>query len=54
MPESPQPVVSHSGETVPLQMLAKMNTTWGAGVINSEDARPGGIIKCDSTGGRID
>ena len=33
------PVVSHSGEVVPLQMLAKMKTTWGPGVINSEDAR---------------
>jgi Cu(I)/Ag(I) efflux system membrane protein CusA/SilA len=33
------PVVSHSGEVVPLQMLAKMKTTWGPGVIDSEDAR---------------
>ncbi|HJN09583.1 MAG TPA: efflux RND transporter permease subunit [Pirellulaceae bacterium] len=46
------PVVSHSGEVVPLQMLAKMKTTWGPGVINSEDARlvahvsfsPSGVI----------
>lgn len=46
------PVVSHSGEVVPLQMLAKMKTTWGPGVINSEDARlvahvafsPSGIV----------
>lgn len=33
------PVVTHSGEVVPLEMLAKMTTTWGPGVINSEDAR---------------
>ena len=33
------PVVTHSGEVVPLEVLAKMETTWGAGGINSEDAR---------------
>ncbi len=33
------PVVTQSGEVVPLKMLAKMTTTWGPGVINSEDAR---------------
>ena len=33
------PVVTHAGEVVPLKMLAKMDTTWGPGVINSEDAR---------------
>lgn len=33
------PVVTHSGEVVPLELLAKMQTTWGPGVINSEDAR---------------
>lgn len=33
------PVVTHSGEVVPLSMLATMKTTWGPGVINSEDAR---------------
>ncbi len=33
------PVVTHSGEVVPLSNLAEMNTTWGPGVINSEDAR---------------
>lgn len=33
------PVVTQSGEVVPLEMLAKMKTTWGPGVINSEDAR---------------
>jgi len=33
------PVVTHSGEVVPLSILATMKTTWGPGVINSEDAR---------------
>lgn len=33
------PVVTHSGEVTPLSSLATMNTTWGPGVINSEDAR---------------
>jgi copper/silver efflux system protein len=33
------PVVTQSGGVVPLEMLAKMSTTWGPGVINSEDAR---------------
>lgn len=33
------PVVTESGEVVPLETLAKMTTTWGPGMINSEDAR---------------
>jgi Cu(I)/Ag(I) efflux system membrane protein CusA/SilA len=33
------PVVTHSGEVVPLSMLASMQTTWGPGVISSENAR---------------
>lgn len=33
------PVVSPSGEVIPLSNLATMDTTWGPGVINSEDAR---------------
>lgn len=33
------PVVTHSGEVVPLEMLTKMTTTWGPGSIQSEDAR---------------
>ena len=33
------PVVTESGEVVPLALLAKMNTTWGPGMISSEDAR---------------
>ncbi|QDT66642.1 efflux RND transporter permease subunit [Calycomorphotria hydatis] len=33
------PVVTHSGEVIPLSIIAAMKTTWGPGVINSEDAR---------------
>ncbi|MCA9090702.1 MAG: efflux RND transporter permease subunit [Planctomycetaceae bacterium] len=33
------PVVTPTGEVVPLEMLTKMQTTWGPGMINSEDAR---------------
>ncbi len=33
------PVVTHSGEVVPLSTLADMETSWGPGVISSEDAR---------------
>lgn len=33
------PIVTQSGEVVPLEMLATMSMTWGPGVINSEDAR---------------
>ena len=33
------PVVTETGEVVPLDTLAKMKTTWGPGMINSEDAR---------------
>lgn len=33
------PVVTPTGEVVPLSQLAKMETTWGPGMINSEDAR---------------
>lgn len=33
------PVVTESGEVVPLNVLAKMKTTWGPGMISSEDAR---------------
>ena len=32
-------VVTHSGDVVPLERLAKVTTTWGPGAINSEDAR---------------
>ncbi len=33
------PVVTESGEVVPLETLANMKTTWGPGMISSEDAR---------------
>jgi Cu(I)/Ag(I) efflux system membrane protein CusA/SilA len=33
------PVVTETGEVVPLQSLARMKTTWGPGMISSEDAR---------------
>ncbi|MEX2174303.1 MAG: efflux RND transporter permease subunit, partial [Pirellulaceae bacterium] len=33
------PVVTETGEVVPLEVLAKMETTWGPGMISSEDAR---------------
>jgi Cu(I)/Ag(I) efflux system membrane protein CusA/SilA len=33
------PVVTETGEDVPLEVLAKMKTTWGPGMISSEDAR---------------
>jgi Cu(I)/Ag(I) efflux system membrane protein CusA/SilA len=33
------PVVTETGEVVPLELLAKMSTTWGPGMISSEDAR---------------
>lgn len=33
------PVVTETGEVVPLEMLARMKTTWGPGMISSEDAR---------------
>ena len=32
------PVVTHSGAVVPLEELAKLETTWGPGAINSENA----------------
>ena len=33
------PVVTHAGQTVPLSELATLTTTWGPGVISSENAR---------------
>ncbi len=33
------PVVTHGGEIVPLDRLADLSTSWGPGMINSEDAR---------------
>ncbi|MBM4002383.1 MAG: efflux RND transporter permease subunit [Planctomycetes bacterium] len=40
MDELPRlPVVTETGEVVPLAKLARMKTTWGPGMISSEDAR---------------
>lgn len=33
------PVVTHTGEVVPLRVLARMQSVWGPGMIASEDAR---------------
>jgi len=33
------PVVTHGGQVVPLEQLATLETTWGPGAINSENAR---------------
>ena len=33
------PVVTRTGDVVPLERLAKITTTWGPGAVNSEDAR---------------
>ncbi|PHS06768.1 MAG: cation transporter [Blastopirellula sp.] len=44
------PVVTHSGAVVPLGLLAKMDTTWGPGVINSEDARLVAHVSFSSAG----
>ena len=33
------PVVTHTGQVVPLKELASLETTWGPGAINSENAR---------------
>ncbi|QEG35810.1 efflux RND transporter permease subunit [Bythopirellula goksoeyrii] len=33
------PVVTHTGDVVPLERLATVTTTWGPGMINSEDSR---------------
>ena len=46
------PVVTHTGEVVPLQRLAHVSTTWGPGAINSEDARLGGARRLLALGRR--
>lgn len=33
------PIVTHSGDVVPLERLAGVSTTWGPGMVNSEDSR---------------
>jgi Cu(I)/Ag(I) efflux system membrane protein CusA/SilA len=44
------PVVTQSGETVPLENLATMNTTWGPSGISSEDARLVAHVSFSPTG----
>ncbi|WP_339726916.1 efflux RND transporter permease subunit [uncultured Gimesia sp.] len=44
------PVVTHSGEIIPLSLLSDMKTTWGPGVINSEDARLVAHVSFSSSG----
>lgn len=44
------PVVTQSGETVPLANLATMKTTWGPGGISSEDARLVAHVSFSPTG----
>jgi Cu(I)/Ag(I) efflux system membrane protein CusA/SilA len=44
------PVVTHTGEVVPLEMLAKMTTTWGPGAISSENARLVAHVSFSTTG----
>ncbi|HBL46189.1 MAG TPA: hypothetical protein DDZ90_22665, partial [Planctomycetaceae bacterium] len=44
------PVVTHSDEIIPLSLLAEMKTTWGPGVINSEDARLVAHVSFSSSG----
>lgn len=48
------PVVTPQGETVPLKALAQMKTTWGPGVINSEDARLVAHVSFSTSGIRGD
>ena len=44
------PVVTQTGEVVPLGQLASMTTTWGPGAINSEDARLVAHVSFSPTG----
>jgi Cu(I)/Ag(I) efflux system membrane protein CusA/SilA len=44
------PVVTHTGEVVPLEMLATMTTTWGPGAISSENARLVAHVSFATTG----
>lgn len=48
------PVVTHSGDVVPLERLARVATTWGPGVINSEDARLVAHVAFSPSGGAGD
>ncbi len=44
------PVVTHGGEIVPLDRLADLSTSWGPGMINSEDARLVAHVSFSPTG----
>ena len=53
--ELPQvPVVTHTGDIVPLERLATVETTWGPGAINSEDSRLVAHIMFSPSGGAGD
>ena len=48
------PVVTHTGDVVPLERLAHVATTWGPGAINSEDARLVAHVAFSPSGGAGD
>jgi len=48
------PVVTHTGDVVPLERLAGVSTTWGPGAINSEDARLVAHVSFSPRGGAGD
>ncbi|MHC4398938.1 MAG: efflux RND transporter permease subunit [Planctomycetota bacterium] len=48
------PVVTHTGDVVPLERLAQVATTWGPGAINSEDARLVAHVSFSPSGGAGD
>ncbi|MCA9124514.1 MAG: efflux RND transporter permease subunit [Planctomycetaceae bacterium] len=48
------PIVTHSEEVVPLERLAAVSTTWGPGMINSEDSRLVAHVMFSPSGGSGD
>ena len=48
------PVVTQTGEVVPLERLASVSTTWGPGAINSEDSRLVAHVMFSPSGGAGD
>jgi len=48
------PVVTQTGDVVPLERLAQVATTWGPGAINSEDARLVAHVSFSPSGGAGD
>ena len=48
------PVVTNSSEVVPLERLASVSTTWGPGMINSEDSRLVAHVMFSPSGGAGD